>query len=128
MYSPNLVALGIFARDDNDSNCGGVVFSGGGAGGVWCALVKADAGSEEPGRCLEQGGAVSFHSRDCVVCARAFWSGESWRVVVAFRRHNYFQRQFVRDGIDRSALVRSDHPSWRALFSGGVCVAGYFAV
>jgi len=112
---------------DNGSNRGGVVFSGGGAGRVWCALAEADSRGSRPGRCLEQGCPLSFHSRDRAIRTRALRNRESRCVVVVFRRDFAVQWKFVCDGADECSLVGRDHAAGRSVFSGGLGVAGYFA-
>ena len=112
---------------DNGSDCSGVVFFGGRARCFWRALVKADSRGSRPGRCLEQGCPLSFHSRDRAIRTRALRNRESRCVVVVFRRDFAVQWKFVCDGADECSLVGRDHASGRSVFSGGLGVAGYFA-
>ena len=74
-------------------------------------------------------GALSFHSRGRTVRARALRNDESRCVVVAFYRHNYFQRKFVCDGADPAGagLVGRGHAAWRLVFFSRLGMVGYFA-
>jgi len=49
-------------------------------------------------------------------------------MVAAFCRHFPFQRKFVLNGADKSALARACHTARRPLFSCGLGVADYSAV
>jgi hypothetical protein len=111
----------------DDPNRSSVVFSSGRAGRVWRALAEIAAGGEQPGRCLEQGGALSFYPRDRALRAGTFWTNKSRRVVAAVCRHHYFRRKLVCDGRDERSLVRRDHADRRSVFSGRMGVAGDFA-
>ena len=75
--------------------------------------------------------AVLYHFIHAIALfrTRALRNGESRCVVVAFYRHNYFQRKFVCDGADPAGagFVGRGHTAWRLVFFSRLGVVGYFA-